>query len=383
MIDSPLVSVVVPAFNASNTLQHTLLSVSAQSYRNLEIIVVDDGSVDHTALIARAYSKIDPRVRLIQQSNRGVASARNAGTQASTAEFVAFIDADDLWHPTKITKQMALLTANGNDMALVYSPFRLIDTSGMVLGSSRNHRVDGWVVNRHFYINFIGNGSSILIRKHVLDELGGYSSALLEAGAQGCEDLLLQLRIALQYKFGTVPEYLVGYRMSPGNMSADGERMVRSSLLALTMALAECPDLAALENRGLIARNIWEYLKIITLEGRFIRGLAFIWPLARRRTPKIAKAAWADGTAKLMALRKRIGNLWVRRLRSPAHVPLRHFYDYDPADMNLSDHMPQNDAAAELDNVYRRLAELSPLDALYRPDKYSDRSSRNSLASFK
>jgi len=377
--DSPLVSVVIPAFNASNTLQQTLLSVSAQTYRNLEIIVVDDGSVDHTALIASAYSQTDPRVRLIQKSNGGVASARNAGTQASTAEFVAFIDADDLWHPTKIAKQMALLTAGGNDMALVYSPFRLIDTSGMVRGSSRNHRVDGWVVNRHFYINFIGNGSSILIRKHVLNELGGYSSVLLEAGAQGCEDLLLQLRTALHYKFGTVPEYLVGYRMSPGNMSADEERMIRSSLLALTMALAECPDLAGLENRGLIARNIWNYLKVITLQGRFIRGFAFIWPLARGRTAQIGKAAWADGTAKLMALRKRIGKLWVMRLRSPAPVPLRHFYDYDPADMNLSDHMPQNDAAPKVDNVYRKLAELSPFDASYRPDKYFDRSSLASL----
>ncbi len=379
MTDSPLVSVVIPAFNASNTLQQTLLSVSAQTYRNLEIIVVDDGSVDHTALIASAYSQTDPRVRLIQKSNGGVASARNAGTQASTAEFVAFIDADDLWHPTKIAKQMALLTAGGNDMALVYSPFRLIDTAGMVRGSSRNHRVDGWVVNRHFYINFIGNGSSILIRKHVLNELGGYSSVLLEAGAQGCEDLLLQLRTALHYKFGTVPEYLVGYRMSPGNMSADEERMIRSSLLALTMALAECPDLAGLENRGLIARNIWNYLKVITLQGRFIRGFAFIWPLARGRTAQIGKAAWADGTAKLMALRKRIGKLWVMRLRSPAPVPLRHFYDYDPADMNLSDHMPQNDAAPKVDNVYRKLAELSPFDASYRPDKYFDRSSLASL----
>ncbi len=379
MINPPLVSVVIPAFNASNTLHQTLLSVSAQTYRNLEIIVVDDGSVDHTALIARAYSQIDPRVRLIQKSNGGVASARNAGTQASTAEFVAFIDADDLWHPTKIAKQMALLTASGNDMALVYSPFRRIDMSGMVRGSSRNHRVDGWVVNRHFYINFIGNGSSILIRKHVLNELGGYSSVLLEAGAQGCEDLLLQLRTALHYKFGTVPEYLVGYRMSPGNMSADEERMIRSSLLALTMALAECPDLAGLENRGLIARNIWNYLKINTLQGRFIRGFAFIWPLARGRTAQIGKAALADGTAKLMALRKRIGKLWVMRLRSPAPVPLRHFYDYDPADMNLSDHKPQNDAAPEVDNVYRRLAELSPFDASYRPDKYFDRSSLASL----
>jgi glycosyltransferase involved in cell wall biosynthesis len=380
LIDSPLVSIVIPAFNASNTLHQTLLSVSAQTYRNLEIIVVDDGSVDHTALIAQAYSQMDPRVRLIQKSNGGVASARNAGTRASAAEFVAFIDADDLWHPTKIAKQMALLTASGNDMALVYSPFRLIDTSGMVLSSSRNHRVDGWVVNRHFYINFIGNGSSILIRKHVLEELGGYSSALLEAGAQGCEDFLLQLRIALHYQFGTVPEYLVGYRLSPGNMSADPERMLRSSLLALTMVLAECPDVAELEKRGLVAGNIWEYLKIIVFQGPLIKGLAFIWPLARKRMPQIAGAAWADGTAKLMALRKRAARLWARWLRGPPNVRLRHFYDYDPTDMNLSDHMPRNDAADALDNVYRRLAELSPLDALYRPNKYSD---KNSFASFK
>ncbi len=379
MVDSPLVSVVIPAFNASNTLQQTLLSVSAQTYRNLEIIVVDDGSADHTALIARAYSQIDPRVRLIQKANGGVASARNAGTRASTAEFVAFIDADDLWHPTKIAKQMALLTAGGNEMALVYSPFRRIDMAGMVRGSSRNHRVDGWVVHRHFYINFIGNGSSILIRKHVLEELGGYSPALLEAGAQGCEDLLLQLRIALHYKFGTVPEYLVGYRLSPGNMSADEERMIRSSLLALTMVLAECPDFSDLENRGLIARNIWEYLKIITLRGPFIRGFAFIWPLARGRMPQIANAAWANGRAKLLAMPNRIGNLLVKRFRRPVPAPLRHFYDYDPTDMDRGDYMPAYDVPDGLDNVYRRLAELSPFDASYRPDKVSDRSSLASL----
>jgi glycosyltransferase involved in cell wall biosynthesis len=380
MTDTPLVSVIIPAFNAANTLEQTLLSVSAQTYRNLEIIVIDDGSTDHTALIGRNYSEIDPRVRLIQKSNGGVASARNAGTQASGAEFVAFIDADDLWHPTKITKQMALLTASGNDMALVYAPFRRIDMSGMVLGSSRNHRVDGWVVNRHFYVNIIGNGSSILVRKHVLEEIGGYSTKLREADAQGCEDLLLQLRIALHYQFGTVPEYLVGYRQSPGNMSSDNERMFRSSLLALTMVLAECPDFAELEQRGLIARNVWEYLKIVTLRGDFIKSAAFIRQFSSGRQSQIAKAAWADALSKMVSLQKHIGNLPATGFRRRAEIKMRHFYEYDPTDMNPSDHKPLDSATDRLDKVYKTLAELSPLDATYRPEKYFG---KNSMASFK
>jgi glycosyltransferase involved in cell wall biosynthesis len=379
-MNTPLVTVVIPAFNASETLQQTLLSVAAQTYGNLEIIVVDDGSVDDTAVIARSFGQSDPRVQVIQKPNGGVASARNAGTKASTAEFVAFIDADDLWHPTKIAKQMALLTADGGDMALVYTPFRRIDVSGKVLGSSRNHRVDGWVVNRHFYVNFVGNGSSILVRKHVLEEIGGYSSTLLEANAQGCEDLLLQLRIALRYRFGTVPEYLVGYRLSPNNMSSNQERMLRSSLIALTMVLAECPDFTALEKHGLIARNVWEYLKIITLQGDFVEGMKFIRPYLRRRAPQVIKAAGLDAMSKFTALRKLLQNPGKRGMQRLGQTELRHFYDYDPADMNLSDQMPLADPNNKLDNVYQRLADLSPLDASYRPEKYFN---KNSMASFK
>jgi glycosyltransferase involved in cell wall biosynthesis len=366
--------VVIPAFNASNTLEQTLQSVSAQTYRSLEIIVVDDGSADDTASIARRYSKIDPRVQLIQKLNGGVASARNAGTHASSADFVAFIDADDLWHPTKITKQMALLTANGDDLALVYTPFRKVDISGLVLGSSRNHRVDGWVVNRHFYINFVGNGSSILVRKQVLEEIGGYSTALLEANAQGCEDLLLQLRIALRYRFGTVPEYLVGYRLSPNNMSSNQERMLRSSLLALTMVLDECSNFAELEKRGLIAKNVWEYLKIIALQGGFAKGMAFIWPFLKSRIPQVVKAAWVDAAGKMTTLQKLLGRLSVQGFQ-PAQIQFRHFDDYDPTDMNLSDHMPLENAKDGLDGVYQKLADLSPLDASYRPERNLNKNS--------
>jgi hypothetical protein len=198
---------------------------------------------------------------------------------------------------------------------------------------------------------------------------------LREVSAQGCEDLLLQLQIALHYRFGTVPEYLVGYRQSPGNMSSDQERMLRSSLIALTMVLAECPNFSELEKRGLIARNVWEYLKIITLQGRFAKGIAFIWPLLRGRIPRVVKAAWVDAKGKMTTAQKLISNLFARGFRPPAPITLRHFYDYDPADMNPSDHMPLVNARQGWDNVYQKLAELSPLDAAYRPEKYFDKNS--------
>ncbi|MDF2765542.1 MAG: glycosyltransferase family 2 protein, partial [Rhodospirillales bacterium] len=105
-MSGPLVSVVIPAFNAERFLARTLDSVSRQTYSALEIIVVDDGSLDGTAGIVRQQAALDPRVRLIRQENAGVAAARNRGIAESDGCFVAPLDADDLWHPQKIELQL-------------------------------------------------------------------------------------------------------------------------------------------------------------------------------------------------------------------------------------------------------------------------------------
>ena len=367
--DTPLVSVVIPAFNAENTLLETLQSASAQTHLALEIIVVDDGSTDNTFNVAHSYRQIDTRVKVISKPNGGVASARNVGTWASQAKFVAFMDADDLWHPTKTAKQLALLLASGDKTALVYSPFRRIDTKGIVQGSSRNHRVDGWVINRHFYVNIVGNGSSVLIRKHVLEELGGYSSALLLNNAQGSEDMFLQLRIALRYRFATVPEYLVGYRLLPGNLSSDEERMLRSSLLAMSMVLAECPNFPELAQRGLLAREIWEYLKITTKRRRFKKGMDFIVPYVAGRSLWLIKAIWEDMTNKLERLYHGTADRPVWNAQAKTRSLKRHFYEYDPAAENDPDRPVAKRNNEETDKIYRNLAAMAPLDAAYRPDK--------------
>jgi glycosyltransferase involved in cell wall biosynthesis len=144
--DSPLVSVVIPALNASKTIARTLNSVLQQTYTNIEVVAVDDGSVDDTSEVVMRFVEQDSRVRLIRKGNGGVASARNAGIEAALGEFVAPIDADDLWHPTRVACHVSALLGAPADVGLVYSPFRRIDDDDRVLDSSPPFRVSNWVL---------------------------------------------------------------------------------------------------------------------------------------------------------------------------------------------------------------------------------------------
>ncbi|CAN7634655.1 glycosyltransferase family 2 protein [Mesorhizobium sp. LjNodule214] len=237
-----LVAVIIPAYNAEPFIERTLASVLAQTHRNIEIIVVDDGSTDGTASIVRRLSDGDGRIKLLQQKNGGVASARNAGMRASKGTFIAPVDADDLWHPTKLDKQLRVFAAAGNDLGLVYTLYRTIDADDMVITTPKRTHPNGWVFMQHLGQNFIGNGSSAMFRRDVLFEMGGYSSRLRESGAEGCEDFFIQQSIASKYRFGVVEEHLVGYRRTPGNMSADFVRMLISRRLVLESVLARCTE---------------------------------------------------------------------------------------------------------------------------------------------
>src|SRR4051812_20898906 len=105
MTDQQLVSVVIPAYNAAATLDETLRSVRSQTHGALEIIVVNDGSADGTGTIAQRHAAVDHRVQVVTQDNAGLAASRNAGWMRARSEVIAFIDADDLWAPTKIERQ--------------------------------------------------------------------------------------------------------------------------------------------------------------------------------------------------------------------------------------------------------------------------------------
>ena len=112
MKPGPRVSVITTAYNAEAFLASTIRRVLAQTFEDLEHVVVDDGSQDGTGDVVRRFVAEDPRVRLIQHTNRGLAASRNAGIRGARGELIAFLDHDDAWHPQKLALQVALLDAN-------------------------------------------------------------------------------------------------------------------------------------------------------------------------------------------------------------------------------------------------------------------------------
>ncbi|MBB4641619.1 glycosyltransferase family 2 protein [Rhizorhapis suberifaciens] len=238
------VSVVIPAYNASRTIAETLESAINQTHQALEILVVDDGSSDSTSEIVEDYAARDGRVRLIRQINGGVAAARNAGITATSGEFIAPLDADDLWHSTKIARQVELFARNGPELGLVYTWFALIDERSRVKQLRHRPEHQGQVLAPLAFHNFIGNGSSALIRRTALAHTTGYDSSLRARGGQGCEDWKLYFEIAERYSFGLVPQPLTGYRDLADNMSSDVLQMLRSRDLCTLDLLPRHPDLA-------------------------------------------------------------------------------------------------------------------------------------------
>jgi len=239
--EGPLVAVIIPAYNAARTIDSTLWSVRNQTHSILDIVVVDDGSTDATVDIVARHAEDDPRVRLISQKNAGVAAARNRGIAQTRAEFVAPVDADDLWHPTKLEKQLALMLEGGERVGLVYSWSVTIDEDGMIVGLDHHSDAEGDVIVEMCRRNFLGNASSALIRRAAILKAGGYDSALREMGGQGCEDWLLYLAIADVWRFGVVKEYLTGYRVVEGNMSSNVLSMWRSHQLVSERMTASWP----------------------------------------------------------------------------------------------------------------------------------------------
>ena len=223
---NPLVSVVIPAYNAQRWIEETLKSVLNQTYRNLEIIVVDDGSSDATVDVVRAMVEVDARIALVSQENGGVGSARNHGIRLASGAYVAPLDADDLWHPDKIEKQLQRFTecANqGEPVGMVYCWSQSIDENSRLLRrGTRAKPIEGRIFNQLAIENFVGNGSSPLIDTSVLRQVGGYEEDM----PTGCEDWTLYLTIAYESAFGAVPEYLVGYRQLNNSMSKNIQRMV-------------------------------------------------------------------------------------------------------------------------------------------------------------
>ncbi|MEG4518062.1 MULTISPECIES: glycosyltransferase family 2 protein [unclassified Microcoleus] len=239
----PLVSVIIPAYNAEPFIEETLKSVLAQTYPAIEVLVVDDGSQDRTPEIVEKIGQKDSRVQLLKQQNAGVAAARNLGIQKSRGEYIAPIDADDIWYPENIEKQVQCMLEGGEEVGVVYSWTVDLDEKGLLTGGFRSYRIEGDVYGTLICHNFIGNASASMIRRSCLEKVGVYDKTLKERNAQGCEDWDLYLRIAEIYQFRAVPEFLIGYRRMYNTMSTNYTTMANSQSLMLQAAKQRHPEI--------------------------------------------------------------------------------------------------------------------------------------------
>jgi glycosyltransferase involved in cell wall biosynthesis len=319
----PVVSVIVPAYNAASTVQETLRCVLAQTVAQIEVIVVDDGSTDDTAAAVDEIAGRDPRVRLERQPQRGVATARNRAIQCASGEFIAPMDADDLWHPTKLERQLELFQGEGSDLGLVYSWFRYVDTDGFVLADGPRPTFEGSVLHQHLEWNFVGNGSMPLIRTKALFGLG-YEPSLQRQGVEGCEDFLLQLQLSRHWPFGCAPGFLIGYRRHPGAMSTNWVRMQKSFATMYQILEMELSGSA----RTLCRRKRVEYLV------RLSRNRATAWDFGEA-TRILSKAFSTDAAWGLRRLAAEYSGLTYLR-RKPRPEPTSRlstaFLDLDPMD---------------------------------------------------
>ncbi|UWR28056.1 glycosyltransferase [Sulfitobacter sp. S223] len=222
----PTASVIVPAFNVAKTLRATLDALCAQTFRDVEIIVVNDGSTDTTASLLRDYAN-RPHIKVITQRNRGLAGARNTGIAAASGEFIGFCDADDLWLPEKLAEHVAHLQS-APQIGVSYSGSCMIDDNGIALGINQSPRLKNITAAHIFKRNPIGNGSAPVIRRAVFDAIAHRPASeqsrdwYFDETFRQSEDIECWLRIALTtgWHFEGIEGHLTQYRISAGALSS-------------------------------------------------------------------------------------------------------------------------------------------------------------------
>jgi len=273
----PLISVVIPVYNNETTIEETIESVLSQSFSDLELIVINDGSQDSTLKIVSSI--LDPRLKVFSYPNAGLAATRNRGVSHASGEYISFIDADDLWTPDKLEAQFKALQANPQ-AAVAYSWTDWIDESGQFLRPGGHISVNGDVFATLLVRDFVESGSNPLIRTEALAEVGGFDESL-----PAVEDWDMWLRLAAGYEFVCVPSPQILYRVSSSSMSSNVWKMEAGSLQVIERAFAVAPESLQHLKREVLGSR-YKYLTFKAVEGTPERkkGLAavrFLWQMVR------------------------------------------------------------------------------------------------------
>ena len=276
----PIVTVVIPMYNVEDHIQQCIESVLAQTFQNFEVICVNDGSTDGTLDKLRQFN--DPRIKLIQQANRGLSGARNSGILAARGFYVALLDADDFWASEKLAHHVNHLNSHPN-VGVSYCPSLFVNEQGAVLGIGQFPKLKKISCKDIFCRNPVGNGSAPVIRHRLLREMTfecpktGHSSIFDEELSQS-EDIELWLRIALhgRWTFEGFDVPLTYYRINDSGLSANVTKQYANWCLAVKkniagheeffkryLALARAYQLRYLARRAIRSGNSWSAIKLI------------------------------------------------------------------------------------------------------------------------
>lgn len=243
----PDLSIVIPAFNVQRYIIQAIQSAINQTLRNLEIIVVDDGSTDSTGDLVNRFD--DPRIRYVRQSNRGLSAARNTGISLARSALIGFLDGDDTWKPQKADEHLQVMRKD-RSLGITFSNSIYIDEydneTGQALYSDKARPGLLDMVQR----NHVGNGSSPIIRKECFELAGLFDEEL-----RSCEDWEMWVRIlaATPYRAQLIPAELTCYRVNPLSLSQDFEAFTREAdkaALKISRAFPWIPDRVVKEGQA-------------------------------------------------------------------------------------------------------------------------------------
>ena len=255
-----LVSVVIPTYNYARYLPHSIESALAQTHRDVEVIVVDDGSTDDTKEVVARYGD---RVVYRYQENIGLPKSRNQGCRIARGDYLAFLDADDVWLPDKLEKQLPILEADPQ-VGMVCCMMDRIDDDGNPIPGLKPLRRPGETLAEMLRAG-TALPSTFLVRRAGFEQIGGFSERL-----EYMEDLFFGFQVAMRSKVVSLPDVLAHYRVHGDSLSHSKEKMVTGYIKAFELLLE---DVTAPALRRLVLHNLARYRyrlgKIRLSEGEF------------------------------------------------------------------------------------------------------------------
>lgn len=246
---APLISVIIPAWNRAIYLGEALESVFAQTFTDYEVIVVDDGSTDGTRGMLEPYIA---RIRYLHQDHKGVPTARNLGVEQARGKYIAFLDSDDLWESTFLSKTLEAFQKYP-EARLVTTDFRILTGDGSVICERAGKRSPGpFFTTRSLLTNDWRQVGMPMLHRESLLSAGKFDPALVEAGS----DMHMWLRLSLRFPMAHVPDTLQIHRWHGKNLGSDQWAYTKKDFEALSKFAYENPEVF-FENSKVLLRNLY------------------------------------------------------------------------------------------------------------------------------